>query len=262
MIRSALIALGLSASGLGAGAAGAQGMVATAPILDVCGGTRLVLQAEDDVDTDELDAARDVVNRRVGGAFSQVFDVTSLHDNQIIVAIPTGMDVPDDAIEPLLQRIDLGFYEVDRAVSTDVVIDLGATQIALPDAEFIERNYVLNTPPILDGTMVASATATFDYNNRPAIAFRFDAQGAAIFAQYTADNIGHPFAIVVADKVMSAPTIQSSITGGSGIITGNFTSDETVHLAAVLQGGVLPFDLNIVAQDIMDGSDPSSDFCP
>ena len=67
------------------------------------------------------------------------------------------------------------------------------------------------------------AQPSFDQNGRPAVNFRFNPTGARKFGDYTAENIGSPFAIVLDKEVISAPVIQSHIPGGSGIITGNFT---------------------------------------
>ena len=73
--------------------------------------------------------------------------------------------------------------------------------------------------------------------------FRFNTSGARKFGDYTAENIGSPFAIVLDDEVVSAPTIQSHIPGGSGIITGNFTVEESTNLAVLLRAGALPAEL-------------------
>ncbi|MCC5976005.1 MAG: protein translocase subunit SecD, partial [Rubellimicrobium sp.] len=77
----------------------------------------------------------------------------------------------------------------------------------------------------------------------PAVSFRFNTQGGRAFGDFTAQNIGAPFAIVLDNEVISAPTIQSHIAGGSGIITGSFTVPETVNLAVLLRAGALPAEL-------------------
>ncbi len=78
----------------------------------------------------------------------------------------------------------------------------------------------------MTGEELVDAQPTFDQNGRPAVNFRFNPTGARKFGDYTAENIGSPFAIVLDKEVISAPTIQSHIPGGSGIITGNFTVEE------------------------------------
>ena len=260
MIRSALIALGLSASGLSGGAVSAQGMVPTAPIVDICGGTRLVLEAVDG--SDDLDAASDVVSARLGGAFSQVFDYTKVSDKQILVSLPLGPSHDISQIEPLLQRVDFGFHTIIAGVPTGEDVALEAEQIVLPFAEFADESFILDATPIVDGGAVIAASQTFDQNNTPAVQFRFNEVGARAFSDYTADNIGNSFAIVLDGKVMSIPRIMSTIAGGDAILTGSFTKQDAQELAVILQGGVLPFDLIVVETIPVDGSNPSADFCP
>jgi len=78
--------------------------------------------------------------------------------------------------------------------------------------------------------------------------FRFNTSGARKFGDYTAENIGSPFAIVLDNEVISAPTIQRHIPGGSGIITGNFTTEESTNLAVLLRAGALPTGLDFLEE--------------
>ena len=80
------------------------------------------------------------------------------------------------------------------------------------------------------------------------MSFRFNQKGAVRFGKMTQANVGKPFAIVLDNVVVSAPVIQSPILGGSGIITGQFTIEETNDLALVLRTGALPVNLNIVEE--------------
>lgn len=86
-------------------------------------------------------------------------------------------------------------------------------------------------PVILTGAQVLEAEAIVDYNNNPAVSFRFTEQGTGIFGEFTAENIGQPFAIVFNDTLMSAPRIMSPIPGGVGMITGDFTPQEAADMA-------------------------------
>ena len=80
------------------------------------------------------------------------------------------------------------------------------------------------------------------------MSFRFNPTGARKFGEYTAENIGNPFAIVLDSEVISAPVIQSHIPGGSGIITGNFTVEESTQLAVLLRAGALPAGLEFLEE--------------
>ncbi len=95
----------------------------------------------------------------------------------------------------------------------------------------------------MTGEELTDAQPTFDQNGRPAVNFRFNPSGARKFGDYTAQNIGSPFAIVLDDEVISAPVIQDHIPGGSGIITGNFSIEESTRLAVLLRAGALPAEL-------------------
>ena len=103
--------------------------------------------------------------------------------------------------------------------------------------------YVLEPAPVVSGEQLVDAQPAFDQNGRPAVNFRFNASGARAFGDYTAANIGSPFAIVLDDEVISAPVIQSHIPGGSGIITGRFTVEESTRLAVLLRAGALPAEM-------------------
>ncbi len=101
---------------------------------------------------------------------------------------------------------------------------------------------------MVTGEQLVDSQPSFDQNGRPAVNFRFNASGGAAFGQYTAENIGNPFAIVLDNEVISAPTIQSHIAGGSGIITGSFTVEESTRLAILLRAGALPAEIVVLEQ--------------
>lgn len=116
----------------------------------------------------------------------------------------------------------------------------GPGTATLPSMDQRGYYYTIETAPVVTGEQLVDARPDFDQNGRPAVSFRFDTSGARRFGDYTARNIGQPFAIVLDDEVISAPVIQSAIPGGSGIITGNFTPDESNQLAVLLRAGALP----------------------
>ena len=108
--------------------------------------------------------------------------------------------------------------------------------------------YTIEAAPVVTGEELVDAQPAFDQNGRPSVSFRFNTSGARKFGDYTAENIGSPFAIVLDDEVVSAPVIQSHIPGGSGIITGNFTIEESTHLAILLRAGALPAGLEFLEE--------------
>ena len=120
----------------------------------------------------------------------------------------------------------------------------GAGEELLPDRNDKSLFYVLEAAPVVTGEDLVDAQPSFDQNGQPAVTFRFDPSGARRFGDYTAENIGNPFAIVLDGEVVSAPTIQSHIPGGSGIITGRFSLEESTELAVLLRAGALPAGLS------------------
>jgi preprotein translocase subunit SecD len=132
--------------------------------------------------------------------------------------------------------------------TTDEKAVPGARNVLLPAADEKGLFYVIEQTPVVSGDDLVDAQPAFDQNGRPAVNFRFNPTGARAFGDYTANNIGQPFAIVLDGKVISAPTIQSAIPGGSGIITGNFTVEQSTELAVLLRAGALPAELKFLEE--------------
>ena len=108
--------------------------------------------------------------------------------------------------------------------------------------------YVLEQSPVVTGEELTNAQPSFDQNGRPAVSFQFNVTGARKFGAYTAANVGAPFAIVLDGEVISAPRINEPIPGGSGIITGNFTVEESTNLAVLLRAGALPAEMTFLEE--------------
>ena len=120
--------------------------------------------------------------------------------------------------------------------------------VMLPDKNNPKRMWLLKTPPVLDGSMITDATVGFTQKtNQPAIFFTLNSQGAEIFGDVTGKNVGKRLAIVVDNKVYSAPVIQERIGGGSGQITVGST-DEAHILAIALRSGSLPAPVVLLEQ--------------
>lgn len=97
---------------------------------------------------------------------------------------------------------------------------------------------LLRATPFVSGKELANAQAILDpITNRPIVAFRLNTEGASKLAVFSQSNIARPFAIVVDDRVISAPTIQDPILNGEGMISGSFTMAEAQELAAKLMSG-------------------------
>jgi len=94
----------------------------------------------------------------------------------------------------------------------------------------------------LTGEYLVDARVDYDQSmfGQPYVAFTLESKGAKQFAKLTRDSIGRRLAIVLDDKIHSAPVIQTEIPNGQGRITGNFGQQEATDLAIVLRAGALP----------------------
>jgi len=112
-----------------------------------------------------------------------------------------------------------------------------------------KRPYLVTKESVLDDDDISYAGPGFATGTKDPIAsFRFNGRGTRRFAHITAENVGRPFAIVLDDKVVSAPVIREPITGGSGQISGNFTLEEANSVAMLLRAGALPGRLGLIEQ--------------
>ena len=122
------------------------------------------------------------------------------------------------------------------------------------DFELLEQSDTPQKLPVdkrvlVEGADLTGATPGFDQRSgQPVVNFQFNIRGGQRFAQVTSDNVGKPFAIVLDNKVISAPNIREPITGGSGQISGNFTVQQANDLAILLRAGALPAKLTIIEQ--------------
>jgi preprotein translocase subunit SecD len=109
--------------------------------------------------------------------------------------------------------------------------------------------YLIEKRVLVSGADLTDAQPGFDQRtSEPIVSFRFNSSGARKFAEATQANVGKPFAIVLDNKVISAPVIREPILGGSGQISGNFTVQSANDLAILLRAGALPAPLTIIEE--------------
>ena len=109
------------------------------------------------------------------------------------------------------------------------------------------NSYLVSKEVILSGDLLTDANSTY-YEGSPAVGFNFNAVGSRKFANITKNNINKIFAIMLDGKIITAPRINSVITQGSGVISGNFTINEAKELALLLRAGALPAPLTIIEE--------------
>ncbi|GAA8153590.1 protein translocase subunit SecD [Helicobacter pylori] len=125
--------------------------------------------------------------------------------------------------------------------------------VLLSDAE-MGGKILLKAIPILDGEMLTDAKVVYDQNNQPVVSFMLDVQGAKIFGDFSGANVGKRMAIVLDNKVYSAPVIRERIGGGSGQISGNFSVAQASDLAIALRSGAMSAPIQVLEKRIVGPS--------
>ncbi|MEZ0466579.1 protein translocase subunit SecD [Phaeobacter sp. SYSU ZJ3003] len=231
------------------------------PVTSLTGGgaTDIVVSAEGDVIIIELSEAErlasddrtvrqslEIVRRRIDEVGTREPTIQRQGADRILIQVP-GIGSASELKEIIGTTAQLTFNPVvGRGNDADARAGVGNKVIPSLDEEGVF--YTVEAAPVVTGEELVDAQPSFDQNGRPAVTFRFNTSGARKFGDYTAENIGSPFAIVLDDEVVSAPVIQAHIPGGSGIITGNFTIEESTNLAILLRAGALPAGLEFLEE--------------
>ncbi len=224
--------------------AGTSDIVVSADGADVV----VALSEAEKVATDgrTMEQSLEIVRRRVDEAGTREPTIQRQGDRRILIQVP-GIGSAEELKELIGKTAKLTFHPVISRTD-DANAQVLARQILVPDQEQENVFYVLDKTPTITGEHLTDAQPAFDQNNRPAVNFRLNTTGARIFGDFTANNIGQPFAIVLDNEVVSAPTIQSHIPGGSGIITGRFDVETTTKLSIQLRAGALPAGLTYLEE--------------
>ncbi len=212
--------------------------------LDLQGGTYLVYQGDlKDIQSkdqaDAMNSARDVIERRVNafGVSEPVVQVSG--SDRIIVELPGVKDI-NEAINLIGQTPFLEF-RTENPNPPAAKPDANGTVTVDPSQAFV--------PTGLTGKQFKRATLDFDQRTgSPQITLQFDAEGTKLFSDITSKNIGKRVAIFLDGQVLSAPTVQSAITDGQAIITGQFTVQQAKNLVTRLNSGALPVPIHLIEQ--------------
>ncbi|TXL78751.1 protein translocase subunit SecD [Vineibacter terrae] len=225
-----------------------------------------------------LDQSIEVVRKRVDETGTKEPTIQRQGDERVLVQVP-GVENPDDLIKLISTTAKMEF-RLEGVGATILRPTKEGWDAVWPElakserwqkesnktliAEEICRRQATACMPVsrrvvVSGEELTDAQATFDQQtNRPIVSFRFTTSGGRAFCRATTDNINKPLAIVLDERVISAPVIQSAICGGSGIITGSFTSQQTNDLALQLRSGALPATLTVIERRTV-GADLGAD---
>ena len=193
-----------------------------------------------------MQQALEIIRRRIDEVGTREPTIQRQGSERILIQVP-GIGSASELKQLIGTTAQLTFQPVVAArVNSESLA--GSGQELLPALDDPSEFYLLDAGAVVTGEELVDAQPSFDQNGRPAVNFRFNPSGARKFGDYTAENIGNPFAIVLDNEVISAPTIQSHIPGGSGIITGSFTIEESTELAILLRAGALPAGLTFLEE--------------
>ena len=213
--------------------------------LDLAGGSQLVFEADMnkipvDKQSTALDGVRNIIERRVNlfGVSEPTVQTSQFQGkDRIIVDLP-GVSDTQQAVSLIGQTAQLRFVEVK---------EVPATKTASASSTLVPTN--------LTGADLQSAAVVFDnQTGKPTISLKFTSDGGNKFATITGRNIGKPLPIILDNQIVSAPTVQQQITGGSAQITGSFTVDEAKQLAIQLNAGALPVPVSLIQQTSVGAS--------
>ena len=188
----------------------------------------------------------EIIRRRVDEAGTREPTIQRQGNDRILIQVP-GLGSAQE-LKDLIGVPALLTFQTVVGQTSNPNGAAGVGNELVPSANNEELYYILSRSPVVTGEELTDAQPSFDQNGRPAVNFRFNTSGARKFGQYTSDHIGDPFAIVLDNEVISAPVIESAITGGSGIITGSFDVAESTRLATLLRAGSLPASLEFLEE--------------
>ncbi len=195
----------------------------------------------------------EIVERRVNEAGTKEPIVQSQGLNRIVVQVP-GLQDPGQLKALLGKTAKMTFHLVNESVAAEDVErgTVPADTRILPSDEKEDpgippQRFAVYSQVALSGELLTGARAGFQ-DNQPIVEFSFNTLGAQKFGDITRENIGKRFAVVLDNKVITAPVIRGAILGGRGIIEGNFTVESANELAVLLRAGALPAPLTVIEE--------------
>ncbi|MBB4086271.1 protein translocase subunit SecD [Sphingomonas carotinifaciens] len=196
--------------------------------------------------------ATEVVRRRIDELGTREPTIVRQGANRIVVQVP-GLQDPQALKDLLGKTARLEFKLVDTTANPAELLKgnapPGSQILPYPDNPLGVPVIAVTRPVIISGDQLVDAQQTFDQQtNAPQVAITFDSQGGRKFARVTQENTNKPFAIILDNKVISAPNINEPILGGRASISGNFTVQTANELAIALRSGKLPIALKVIEE--------------
>lgn len=196
----------------------------------------------------------EIIRKRIDEKGNKEITLQAGGENRIILQVP-GNSSPEEIKKLLNVNAKLSFHLMDETAPF-----ISAKFGSFKDSKIMDGYneeedvyYVVKNKIEIEGNSLVNAIASIN-NAEAVVSFELDSVGGKKFAEITRANIGKPFAIVLDNKVLSAPRIREPIVGGSGVISGNFTLNEARDLALLLRSGALPASIKIVEERVIGPS--------
>lgn len=198
---------------------------------------------------DALARSIEIVRRRIDALGTKEPSIQSQGGKYIVIQLP-GVDNPEHIKNLIGQTAKMTFHLVNESITQEQIAEGRAPNGTkfLPYMDMPEQMVPVYTRVEVSGESLKDSQADFDQNNMPVVTTVFDATGARKFAKLTTEHVNERFAIVLDDKVLSAPTIREPIPGGRGQISGGFSLQGAKDLAVLLRSGALPAPLQVIEE--------------
>lgn len=215
--------------------------------LDLRGGLQALLEAPIGTSDQDLQTTKTILENRVNALGVSEVTMQVAPPNRIVAEFP-GIDDPQEVVASvkqtgLLEFVDFGVEQLPAGtpIQTDYNNDKAVTPFSDTTTPTEERVY----HTVMTGSALQTVNVQPSQSGGYEVAFTLKSDSTVLFSDYTRDNIGKSLAIVLDGRVVSAPTIQSQISDGQGVITGSYTSESANEFAVQLRYGSLPVQIEI-----------------
>jgi preprotein translocase subunit SecD len=206
-----------------------------------------------DLRTKVIEQSIEIIRRRVDETGTKEPSIQRQGEENILLQVP-GLNDPEHLKRLLGKTAKLTLHLTDESVPLESAVNgqIPAGSMLLfseKNAENINYPLLLKKKVLLSGDLLTDARATISStDNKAMVNFSLNPIGTRQFAEITKANVGKALAIVLDNKVICAPIINEPITGGEGIISGNYTAESAQELALLLRAGALPAPLTVVEE--------------
>jgi preprotein translocase subunit SecD len=224
--------------------------------LDLVGGVQALLEAdlpaETQISAESMQTARTIVENRVNGLGVTEAVVQKAGDRRIVVELPGETD-PELALSTikktgLLEFVDfsqLSDAEINTLADQKITTNFGVSDSTQSQDSEIQTVSERVFDTIMTGAELKIVSVVMNQAGQAQVSFKLTDNGAKVFKDFTTNNVGKILAIVLDKKIISSPVIETPITDGEGLISGNFTVESANNLALQLRYGSLPIPLKV-----------------